>query len=107
MEIEVIGGTISPGDMVIVSSSYGVFDIGFYRGKGNGTIQYYTIRGLTYAVEKKMRKYPWPVSHIGGDRIERRVMRYSPDLITNAEDRKELEMAIEFIRETNILPVKY
>lgn len=106
MEIEVAGGTVSPGDMVIVGSNYG-FDVGFYRGRGKGTIQYYIVKGFALAVEKKMKTYPWTISRVGGYHPERRVTRYSPELITKIEDRKDLEMALEFIRETNILPVKY
>ena len=106
MEIDVAGGIISPGDLVLVSYSHG-FEIGFYAGKGRGTLQYLTVRGLNYAMEKKMRKYPWTVSYIGGYNPERRMTRYSPELITDVEQRAEVENAIDFIRQTNILPVKY
>lgn len=106
MEIEVAGGTISPGDMILVGSGYG-FDLGFYRGKGRGTLQYYVVKGFALAVEKKMKKYPWPISRVGGYYANQRIIRYSPDLVTDVQQRTDLEMALEFIRETNILPVKY
>jgi hypothetical protein len=106
MEIEVNGGIIEPGDMIVVGGPYG-FNIGFYRGKGYNSIQYYDIHGLSYGLEKKLKKYPWSVSRMSGTYKNQRVMKYSPELITEPEKLKVLQQAIEFIRETNILPIKY
>jgi hypothetical protein len=35
------------------------------------------------------------------------VARYHPDLVTDPKEREELELALEIIRENNVLPIKY
>ncbi len=92
-----------PGELIIVGGNYGQ-EIGFYRGLGQNTIQYYIPRAITHCVPKGRK--PW-TSFIGGQYKDRRVARYHPDLVTNPEDKKELEEALEIIKEKNILPVKY
>ncbi len=92
-----------PGELIIVGGNYGQ-EIGFYRGLGQNTIQYYSVLSITHCVPKGRK--PW-TSFIGGQYKDRRVARYHPDLVTNPEDKKELEEALEIIKEKNILPVKY
>ncbi len=91
-----------PGELIIVGGNYGQ-EIGFYRGLGQNTIQYYTPRAITHCAKSNK---PW-TSFIGGQYKDRRVARYHPDLVTDPKEREELEEALEIIRERNILPVKY
>lgn len=92
-----------PGELIIVGGTYGQ-EIGFYRGLGSNTIQYYTPRAITHCVPKGNK--PW-TSFIGGNYRDRRVAKYHPDLVTNPAEREELELALEIIKEKNVLPVKY
>ena len=92
-----------PGELIIIGGTYGQ-DLGFYRGVGQNTIQYYTPRSIVHCTARGVK--PW-ISYIGGQYKNRRVARYSPDLVTDIKNREELEKAIELIREKNILPVKY
>lgn len=92
-----------PGELIIVGGTYGQ-EIGFYRGLGTNTIQYYTARAIVHCTSRGTK--PW-TSYVGGGYRERRVARYHPDLVTDLEEREELEKALEIIREKNILPVKY
>lgn len=92
-----------PGELIIVGGTYGQ-EVGFYRGLGSNTIQYYTPRAITHCVPRNQK--PW-TSYIGGQYRDRRVAKYHPDLVTNPTEREELEQALEIIKEKNILPVKY
>jgi hypothetical protein len=91
------------GELIIVGGNYGN-EIGFYRGLGSNTIQYYTPLAITHCVPKGNK--PW-TSYIGGQYKNSRVARYHPDLVTDPKEKEELEQALEIIRENNILPVKY
>lgn len=104
MKIEVFSGGIEPGDLILVGSGYGQ-ELGFYRGTGRGTIQYYTIRYLSHKLRDP--KVQWAVSYMGGHYGPKRVSKYDPELVTEAKERKTLEEALEYIRQSNILPVKY
>ena len=92
-----------PGELIIIGGNYGQ-EIGFYRGLGQNTIQYYIPRAITYCVPKGEK--PW-TSYVHGQYKNRRVAKYHPDLVTDVREREELEKALEIIRETKILPVKY
>ncbi len=92
-----------PGELIIVGGNYGQ-EIGFYRGLGNNSIQYYIPRAITHCVPRGQK--PW-TSYISGNYKDRRVARYHPDLVTDPREKEELEKALEIIREKNILPVKY
>ncbi len=92
-----------PGELIIVGGNYGQ-EIGFYRGLGQNTIQYYSVLSITHCVPKGRK--PW-TSFMGGQYKDRRVARYHPDLVTNSTEKEELEKALEIIKEKNILPVKY
>lgn len=92
-----------PGELIIIGGTYGQ-EIGFYRGLGQNTIQYYIPRAITHCVPRNEK--PW-TSYVGGHYKNRRVARYHPDLVTDVKEREELEKALEIIRETKILPVKY
>jgi hypothetical protein len=92
-----------PGELIIVGGTYGQ-DIGFYRGLGRNTIQYYTARAIVHCTKRGTK--PW-TSSVGGQYKDNRVARYHPDLITDPAQKEELEEALEIIKEKNILPVKY
>ena len=97
-------GEIEPGDLVVIGSNYGQ-DLGFFKGTGRGTLQYYSVSYLSNKFDNP--KINWPVSYLGGGYATRRMTKYHPDLITDPIKRKELVKAINYIRETEILPIKY
>jgi len=45
-----------PGELIFVGGNYGN-QIGFYRGPGQNTIQYYTPRSIVYC--NKQNRKPW------------------------------------------------
>lgn len=92
---------IEPGDFVVYSSENNLY-YGFYKGPGAGTIQILNPYSIVHANNNGGKP---KVDAIFGQSKNRRVMKSHPDFIT--KERDILEKAIEIIRETNILPVKY
>ena len=92
-------GELKTGD-IIITSVYSYLDLGIYLGPGSGkNILYYIIADLSYWMENKHTKKPHKTSiiyHSG------RVMKYSADLITDEEKRKDYEKAIEALKLLNI-----
>jgi len=104
MKAQIKSGEIEAGDFIISGGNYG-HEFGFYRGTGRGTLQYYSVRYLSCKLENP--KVNWSISFMGGNYGYKRLAKYHPDLITDQELRKEVDRAIEYIRQSKILPVKY
>lgn len=102
--MECKSGIIEPGDLIVVGSGYDQ-ELGFFKGPGRGTIQYYNARYLAYKLQRPEVKCS--VSYIGGSYARSRVAKYSPDLVTDPKEREYLQKAIEHIRQTEIVPIKY
>jgi hypothetical protein len=75
---------------------------GFYKGIGNGTIQVLHPRSIIWANAQGVKP---KVDPIFGQSKNWRVMKSHPDFVTR--DRENLDEALEIIRKTNILPIKY
>lgn len=94
---------LEPGDFVVWSSENHLY-YGFYKGVGNGTIQVLHPMSIIWANKHREGHKP-RVDVIFGQIKDWRVIRSHPDFVTR--DRENLEEALEIIRETKILPVKY
>lgn len=92
---------LEPGDFVVWTSQNTLY-YGFYRGMGDGTIQVLNPRMICWANEHNIKP---GVDVIFGQAKNWRVMKSHPDFVT--KNREKLEEALEIIRETKILPVKY
>jgi len=92
---------LEPGDFVVYTTQNNLY-YGFYKGTGNGTIQVLDVHSIIWANKNKQKP---KVEVVFGRSKNWRVMRSHPDFITR--DREKLEEALEIIRETKILPVKY
>lgn len=92
---------IEPGDFVVYSSTNELY-YGFYKGIGKGTIQLLHPNCIVHAHKNGGKPR---VDAIFGQSKNWRVMKSHPDFVTR--DRENLEKALEIIRETKILPVKY
>lgn len=92
---------LEPGDFVVYSAENCIY-YGFYKGIGQNTIQilnpWQIIHGYDHNCKPK-------VDPIYGQSKDYRVMLSHPDLVT--KNRESLDRALEIIRETKILPVKY
>jgi len=99
------GGKLELGDPIIVSYGSGMF-FGLFAGYGRGTIQYYTPNGIVYSAEhaqrnnKKVRFYK---AYIHGGSVKYRVLKVTPDILHNKEDREEYEQAIEILKQENVI----
>jgi hypothetical protein len=92
---------IEPGDFVIFSKDNALY-YGFYKGLGNGTIQILTVPSIIYAHKKNLKAR---VDYVYGQAKNWKVIKSHPDFITR--DRDNLDRALEIIRETKVVPVKY
>ena len=92
---------LEPGDFVVFTNQNNLY-YGFYRGMGDGTIQVLNPRTICWAKEHNVKP---KVDVIFGQSKNWRVMKSHPDFVT--KNREKLEEALEIIRETKILPVKY
>ena len=92
---------LEPGDFIVWSSTNNLY-FGFYKGMGDGTIQVLHPNAIVNAHKKG---YKLRVDVIFGQSKNWRVMKSHPDLVT--KNRRYLDEALEIIRETKILPVKY
>ena len=92
---------LEPGDFVVYSSENNLY-CGFYKGMGNGTIQVLHLNSIINAHKNGGKPR---VGSIFGQSKNWRVIRSHPDFVIR--DRENLEKALEIIRETKILPVKY
>lgn len=94
---------LEPGDFVVWSNQNQLF-YGFYKGTGNGTIQTLHPRSIYWANKHNMKPR---VDVIFGYIKNWRVIKSHPDFVTKGRDANYLDEALEIIRETKILPVKY
>jgi len=92
---------LEPGDFVVWTTENHLY-YGFYKGVGNGTIQVLHPTSIVWANVQGSKPR---ADIIFGQIKDWRVIRSHPDFITR--DREKLEEALEIIRETKILPVKY
>lgn len=92
---------LEPGDFVVYTTQNNIY-YGFYKGTGNGTIQVLSPYIINWANKKGVKPR---ADVIFGQSKNWRVIRSHPDFVT--KDREALEEALEIIRETKILPVKY
>lgn len=92
---------LEPGDFVVYSADNTIY-YGFYRGTGKDTIQILNPWQIVYSYENNCKPR---VDYIYGIIKNYRVILSHPDFVTR--DRENLEKALEIIRETKILPVKY
>ena len=92
---------LEPGDFVVFTTQNNLY-YGFYKGTGNGTIQVLDVHGIVWA--NKHGGKP-TINVVFGRSKNWRVIRSHPDFVT--KNREKLEEALEIIRETKILPVKY
>jgi len=99
------GGTLELGDPIIVSYGSGMF-FGLFAGYGRGTIQYYTPNGIVYSAEHAQRnnkKASFYKAYIHGSSVKYRVLKVTPDILHNKEDREEYEQAIEILKQENVI----
>jgi hypothetical protein len=92
---------LEPGDFVVYSTQNNLY-CGFYKGMGSGTIHVLHPNDIVNAHKNGGKPR---VDSIFGQSKNWRVMKSHPDLVT--KNRKYLDEALEIIRETKILPVKY
>lgn len=92
---------LEPGDFVVYTTQNNLY-YGFYKGTGNGTIQVLDVHGIIWANKNGGKP---TINVVFGQSKNWRVMRSHPDFVT--KNREKLEQALEIIRETKILPVKY
>ena len=94
-------GEIQMGQPVVVSYGNGV-ELGFFRGIGSGTYQYYSIHNI-----KRAMKYNNPprTSYIHGANKYYRIAPLSIDSITDKDSYEDVREAIEYLRNKNILNV--
>jgi len=92
---------IEPGDFVLYTKENNIY-YGFYKGTGNDTIQVLNPHNIIWCYKNKLKP---KVEPIFGQSKNWRIMKSHPDFVT--KDRETLEEALEIIRETKILPVKY
>jgi hypothetical protein len=99
------GGKLELGDPIIVSYGSGMF-FGLFAGYGRGTIQYYTPNGIVYSAEHAQRnnkKASFYKAYIHGSSVKYRVLKVTPDILHNKEDREEYEQAIEILKQENVI----
>jgi hypothetical protein len=92
---------IEPGDFVVYTNQNNLY-YGFYKGRGKDTIQVLDPSVIVWCHEHDTKPKASPIF---GQSKDWRIMKSHPDFITN--NREKLDRAIEIIRETKILPVKY
>jgi hypothetical protein len=92
---------LEPGDFVVYTTQNNLY-YGFYKRMGDGTIQVLHPNAIVNAHKNGGKPR---VDVIFGQSKNWRVMKSHPDLVT--KNRKYLDEALEIIRETKILPVKY
>jgi hypothetical protein len=92
---------LEPGDFVVYTTQNNLY-YGFYKGMGNGTIQVIDPRSIIWASKNGGKPR---LEVVFGQSKNWRVIRSHPDFVT--KNRQALEEALEIIRETKILPVKY
>jgi hypothetical protein len=92
---------IEPGDFVVYTNQNNLY-YGFYRGTGNGTIQVIDPHVIVWCHKHGTKPKVIPIF---GQSKNWRIMKSHPDFVT--DNREKLDEAIEIIRETKILPVKY
>lgn len=99
------GGKLELGDPIIVSYGSGMF-FGLFAGYGRGTIQYYTPNGIVYRAERAQRLNKKPTfykAYIHGSSVKYRVLKVTPEILHNIEDREEYEQAIEILKQENVI----
>jgi hypothetical protein len=95
---------LEPGDFVVWSNQNYIY-YGFYKGTGvSGTIQILHPTSIYWANEENRKPR---IDVIFGQAKNWRVIRSHPDFITKGRKNNHLDEALEIIRETKILPVKY
>lgn len=94
-------GEIRVGQPVVVSYGNGV-ELGFFRGLGLGTYQYYSIHAI-----KRAMKYNNPprTSYIHGANKYYRIAPFNIMSITDEESQEDVREAIEYLQKKNILKI--
>jgi hypothetical protein len=99
------GGKLELGDPIIVSYGSGMF-FGLFAGYGRGTVQYYIPNSIIYNAEHAQRnnkKAKFYKAYVHGSSVKYRILKVTPDILHNKEDREEYEQAIEILKQEKII----